>query len=87
LRKAIFSNCDRELLNSISECVLNVLKGNVRLSSCVTRKLRKHRDVLRAVAEKRVPLSSKKRRVVQRGGFLLPLQSAVLPTIVNLIFK
>jgi hypothetical protein len=87
LRKAIFSNCDRELWKSISECVLNVLNGNVRLSSCVTRKLRKHRDVQRAVADKLVPLSSKKRLIVQRGGFLLPLLSAVLPTIANLIFK
>ena len=87
LRKAIVSNCDRELLNSISECVLNVLNGNVRLSSCVTRKLRKHRHVLRAVADRRVPLSGKKRLIVQRGGFLLPLLSAVLPTIASLIFK
>jgi hypothetical protein len=37
LRKAIVSNCDRELVHSIFECVLNVLNGNVRLSDCVAR--------------------------------------------------
>ena len=67
LRKAIVSNCDRDLFNSICECVLNVLNGNVKLSGCDTRKLRKHKAVLRQVADKRVPLSGKK-FIVQRGG-------------------
>ena len=86
LRKAIVSNCDRELVLSICECVLNVLNGNVRFSECVARKLRKHRAVLRKVADRRVPLSGKK-LIVQRGGFLLPLLVAVLPALVSLIFK
>ena len=83
LRKAIVSNCDRELVNSICECVLN---GNVRLSDCVARKLRKHKAVLRKVTDKRVSISGKK-LTVQRGGFLLPLLSAVLPALATLIFK
>ena len=87
LRKAIVSNCDSELVNSICECVLNVLNGNVKLSGCVTRKLRKHKTVLHKVADKRVPISSKKKLIVQRGGFLLPLMSAMLPALATLIFK
>jgi hypothetical protein len=43
LRKAIISNCDVDLVNCISECVLNVLNGNVALTGCVKRKLSKHR--------------------------------------------
>ena len=43
LRKAIISNCDRDLVNCISECVLNVLNGNVALTSCVKHKVSKHR--------------------------------------------
>jgi hypothetical protein len=31
LRKAIIKNCDSELVKTISECVLNVLRGNVTL--------------------------------------------------------
>jgi len=42
LCKAIISNCNKELVNSISECILNVLNGNVKLAGCNTRKLRKH---------------------------------------------
>ena len=87
LRKAIITNCNKELVNSISECILNVLNGNVKLSGCSTRKLRKYEALLRKVADKRVPLSSKKKLNVQRRVFLLPLLSAVLPVIASLIFS
>jgi hypothetical protein len=43
LRKAIILNARKELLNSISECALNVLRGNMQLSACQKRKLRKHK--------------------------------------------
>ena len=85
LRKAIISNCNKELVNSISECILNVLNGNVKLAGCNTSKLRKHKDTLRKVADKRIPLSAKKKLIVQRGGFLLPLLSTILPAIASLI--
>jgi hypothetical protein len=87
LRKAIISNCDRELLNSICECIMNVLRGNIKLSDCAKRKLRNHRATLRKVADRHVSLSAKKRAIVQRGGFLLPLLGAVLPTLASLIFR
>jgi len=87
LRKAIITNCNRELVNSISEWVLNVLNGNVKLSGCSSRKLRKYKALLRKVADRRVPLSNKKKLIIQRGGFLLPLLSAVLPAIASLIFS
>jgi len=60
LRKAIITNCNKELVNSISECILNVLNGNVKLSGCRRRKLRNYKALLRKVADKRVPLSSKR---------------------------
>ena len=66
-RKVIVSNCNKELVNSIRECILNVLNGNIKLSGCDTRKLRKHKAVLRKVADKRVPLCSKKKLTVHRG--------------------
>ena len=53
MRKAIFSNCDKEIVNSICEYVLN---GNVKLSGFEIRKTWKHKAVLRKVADKRVPL-------------------------------
>jgi len=87
LRKAILANCKSELVKTLSECSLNLLRGNVKLTPCEERKLRKHRVHLRKLADKRVSLTSKKEASVQRGGFLLPLLGAVLPTIASLIFR
>ena len=87
LRKALITNWNKELVNCISECVLNVPNGNLKLSDSYTRKLQKHKSALRNVADRHVSLSGKKRLIVHRGGFLLPLLSAVLPTFASLIFK
>ena len=87
LRKAILANCKSELLKTLSECSLNLLLGNVKLTQCQKRKLRKHRVLLRKLADRHVSLSAKKKSVVQRGGFFLPRLVAVMPTIASLIFK
>lgn len=87
LRKAIILNSRKELLNSISECALNVLRGNVRLSAFQKRKVRKHKAILRKVNARHVPLASKRRMIVQRGGFLIPLLSVVLPTLASLLIR
>src|SRR5215469_3030864 len=84
LRKAIIANCKKDLVNIINECALNLLRGTVKLTDCQKRKLRKHRAILRRLADKHVSLSAKKQAIVQRGGFLLPLLSAVLPPIASL---
>jgi len=86
LRKAILANSKSEFVKTLSECSLNLLRGNVKLTPCQKKKLRKHRVHLRKLADKRVSLTSKK-AIVQRGGFLLPLLGAVLPSIASLIFK
>ena len=87
LRKAIVSNCNKDLLNSICECVVNVLNDNIRISDCTKRKLRKFRTSLRFLVDKRLPLVSKRRVIQQRSGFLLPLLSELLPALACLLFR
>ena len=84
--KAIISNCDKDIVNCVSECALNLLHGNVKLSDCARRKLRKYRLQLRTVVDRRVPVARKKMLIVQRGGFLVPLLMAVLPMLASLIY-
>jgi hypothetical protein len=86
LRKGIISNCDKRL-SDISECILNVLNGNINLSDSTKRKLKKYKTSLRTLVDKRKPLSAEKRVIIQKGGFLLPLLTAVLPTLASLIFR
>jgi len=87
LHKAKLANCKSEILKTLSECSLNLLRRNVKLTPCQKRKLRKHRVLLRKLAYRHVSLSVNKKTIVQRGGFLLPLPDAVLPNIASLIFK
>jgi len=87
LRKAILLNCGPDLIKSLGECALNVLRGNVKVGSCSRRKLRKHRGLLRKIADKSVSSAKKRKIIVQRGGFLLPLLSAVLPVLASLVFR
>jgi len=86
-RKANNSKCNKEHFNCISECVLNVLNGNIKLTGSETSKLQKFMVALRKVSDRRVPISKKKKIIVQHGGILLPLLSAILPTLASLIFR
>ena len=72
-------------MNYISEFVLNVLNGNIALTGCEKRKISKPRLALRKLLDRQVPLPGKKRFIVKRGGLLLPLLAAVLPTLASLI--
>ena len=87
LPKTIDSNCYKELVNCISECVLNFLNGNIKLTVCNNRKLQKYKAAIRKVADRHVSISGKKKLIVQSGGFLLPLMSDVLQIITNLILR
>jgi hypothetical protein len=75
------------LISSINECVLNVLVGNVRLSTCLKRKMQKYKLALRRLADKRVRKSAKKRLLIQKGGFLLALLTSILPIVASVIFR
>ena len=75
------------MVHCISECILNVLNGNIKLTGCDTSKLQKHKAALLKVSDKRLPLSAKKKIIVQHGGFLLPLLGAIRPTLASLIFQ
>ena len=61
LRIAIISNCDKELIHTINECGLNVLRGNVNLTDCQKKRLRKFKGSSRTVIDKRVPLWRKRK--------------------------
>jgi hypothetical protein len=87
LRKAILSACNNILINSLGECCLNVLIWNVTLTPCLKRRLKKHKVALRQLAHKRVKQIDKKRLIVQKVGFILPLLTAVLPNLTDLLFR
>ena len=79
--KAILRGADKDLLQCLSECALNVLRGNVTLTGPQKAKLTKYKQKLRKVANKKVSLKEK-HKIVQTGGFapalLAPLVKPVI---------
>jgi F0F1-type ATP synthase beta subunit len=72
---------DNDLLQCLSECALNVLKGNVDLTPSEKAKLTKYKQKLRKVANKKVPLKQK-HKIVQTGGFVPALLAPVVKAVV-----
>ena len=78
--------CDKEFVNCVSECAKNVIKGNVLLNDRQMKNLRRKRNDLRELSSKKTSLR-KKRRILQKGGFLTSLIPPVLAALTGLLMK
>ena len=82
--KAIINTGDKELINVLCECALNVLNGNVRLTKSQKARLCRHKTGIREISLKKTSLK-KKRETLQRGGFLRALLAPILGIIGGLL--
>ena len=78
-RKKLVKDSPSEVINCVSECCQNVLKGNVHLSSVQKKKLYPNRQHLRRLASKSISVKKKKHILNQKGVFLSLLAPALLP--------
>lgn len=85
-KRNLMQNCDKQLLDCFSECSKNILKGNVPLKDSQLRKLRREKKNLRALALKKTPLK-KKRKILQKGGFIGALLGPALSILGSLLFS
>ena len=69
--KLVLKNASPDLIKSLSEICLNVLKGNVPLTAAQKSKLSRFKHDLRKLAQKNISLK-KKKTILQKGG-LFPL--------------
>jgi len=84
-RAAILNRAQKEDLRAITEIAHNLLRGRVLLTSKDHNKLKKHRTVLRKIANKRISDKSKKQTLVQKGGFLGTLIPIAISTLASII--
>ena len=86
-RKKMLKDAPKELINCISECCQNILKGNVPLSKAQLQKLKSKRELLRHLADKSISVQKKKQYLNQKGGILplLKLAPILAPTIAKII--
>jgi hypothetical protein len=79
-RKAILKNANKELIQCISECVLNCLNGNIHLMKDEKTKLQKFKNNLRDLVKSRQSLKNQRNILIQKGGYILPV---ILPAIIE----
>ena len=82
--RAIINTADNELLNTLCECSLNVLQGRIPLTSQQKQKLRRFRNLLRTLSSKSISLTRKK-KLLQKGGFLSALLAPIAGVLTNLL--
>lgn len=90
VRKAILSSADNELITVLSSCVLNAISNpQVRLSSHCIKKLKPFKKTIRQFASAKVSKKEKKSilRKKQVGGWLIPIVSSLLSTVIPYIVK
>lgn len=85
-RRDILIHSSPDFIQTLCEISLNLLKGNVPLTPSQFKKLKRQKKIIKLLADKRTSLKRKQQVLKkQTGGFLLPLLSAVVPLIGNLV--
>lgn len=86
-RKVVLRSADRDLVDCLCECALNILNGNVPLTQAQKRRLSKYKLVLRRMASGKRSSLKAKRRLIQTGGFIAGILPVVLKALTPLLLK
>ena len=83
LKKAIIQHAPTELVTAMSEIVLNLIKGVIKLTASQKKRLSRYKKDLLALAKKKLSIGKKKKILVQKGGsaavsILVPLALSLL---------
>ena len=78
-RKHLIDAGETGEIKAVSECIDNVLRGNVHITEKQLNILRQYRGILRKLANSCHPVKKKKKILKQKGGFL----RALLPMALN----
>jgi hypothetical protein len=84
LRKVILEKADDGVICALAEIIVNLMQGNIRISSQQKRKLMHHKALLRAIVNQcshKHPNKTKlRKKIIQTGGFL-PFLLPLIPLI------
>jgi hypothetical protein len=81
-RKEILKRAPPCFVRLISECGLNILKGNIKLPEAQYKKLKPHKRLLLSLSKPIISMKQKKALLVKKKGGFLPI---VLPFLLSAI--
>lgn len=87
-RKRLIKEASPQLVKIISECCLNLLKGNIPVSKNQKTKLKKYQKAIRKLGNsKKLSIKARKNILIQKGGFLPLILGPLLGSVIPLIVK
>ena len=86
-RRALLSSANDELIKAIVECAINTLNGNHKLSKEDKGKLSKYKNRLRALVKPKIGFKNKRKLLIQRGGFIVPLLTCIFSGLIEAIIN
>ena len=84
-RKLLLRGATNQQLKGLFELCLNIIRGNLPLSSTEFHKLKRNRKTLESLASRRVPLYKKREIVNQKGGFIGTVAKFAIPLLASII--
>jgi len=85
VRQKIIRSSHNDLIRCLSDCCLNVIKGNVQLDNQQKKRLVRHRKTVRNLSHKTVSLKKKRALLLQKGGALPALLVPILSIVGSLL--
>jgi len=83
-KKKFIKTADKSVVQSIRECCINILNGQIPLNSSQKARLKRNKQGLRSLILSKTAIG-KKRKILQKGGFLSAILTAALPIVGSLI--
>jgi hypothetical protein len=78
VRRALLASASNDLIKAIVECAINTLNGNHKLTKEEKSKLSNYKNHLRALVNPKISFKYKRKLLVPKGGFIIPLLTRIL---------
>lgn len=87
LRNAIIRNSDDDFIKTLSEISLNTLNGNSKICDKTKNMLRPYKRLMHKLICPKRSSKSKRRLIIQKGGFLPMLIGSILSGVIGALFN
>lgn len=84
-RKNLLKQATKEELASLFEICLNIIRGNIPVQGKDYKRLKRQKQLIRRLADKKVSVTQKKKLINQKGGFIGSLAAIALPILSQLL--
>jgi hypothetical protein len=85
--RALLSKANQKQIKSLCECILNVVNGNIPITSHHVKNLKPYQNTIYKVVSKRVPIKSKKKLLVQKGSGFVPVIATIVGSLLAKLLK